>query len=252
MISNYVRESESITRDGQIWVEFKGHRRSMFSNPFEFPFHIGDIAIVEADRGEDAGEVKHVIDKIIHNDAKPAEFAVIRRATTKDMDRVGELRNYEEDALTTCTEKIELYNLPMNLIDAEYRFDGLKLIFYFTSDGRVDFRELVRDLAGTFRTRIELRQIGSRDEVKRFEGFGVCGYRLCCVSFMKSFQPITTQIAKAQNLILNPSKLSGLCGKLKCCLAFEADYYDIVERDQQLENTIETDNQEKDLNNLSD
>jgi len=213
------------TRRGSfIVVEFGGHRLELFNNPWEFPFKRGDSAIVEADRGQEAGLVKCVFSSLNENQSTP-EYDVIRRATVQDMLRINTMRKYENQALNTCRQKIRNHELPMKLVDAEYRFDGLKLTFYFTSDGRVDFRELVRDLAGTFRTRIELRQIGARDETKRSDGYGTCGRMLCCVSFIDCFQPITTQMAKVQNLILNPSKLSGRCGRLKCCLAFEYEAY---------------------------
>ncbi len=229
MIHDKAKNNNSIhpvQRGGKVWIEFKGQRREIFSNPYEFPFKKGDIAIVEADRGQDAGIVKHVASIAIDPETELPEFSVIRKATVRDREYIETLREREKDALKICQEKVERHNLPMKLIDAEMRFDGLKLIFYFTSEGRVDFRELVRDLAGAFRTRIELRQIGARDEVKKFEGYGVCGYPLCCVSFLSSFKPITTLMAKEQNLILNPSKLSGVCSKLKCCLAYEYEFYD--------------------------
>ncbi len=211
-------------RGNLIVVEFKGNRREVFGNPWEFPFKYNDIAIVEADRGQDAGRVKHLcIEK--NSGVTKTDFDVIRRGTTQDSQRIARLREYEVQALALCREKIIKHSLPMKLVEAEYRFDGLKLTFFFTADGRIDFRDLVKDLAGTFRTRIELRQIGARDETKRTDSYGSCGRRLCCVSFIDSFQPITTQMAKVQNLILNPSKLSGCCGRLKCCLAFEHDIY---------------------------
>ncbi|MCF7811214.1 stage 0 sporulation protein [bacterium] len=211
-------------RGSYVIVEFKGHRRDIFSNPYEFPFKQGDVAVTEADRGQDAGEVRCVHKSLPPIVEKP-EFSVIRKATIQDRQCIDRLREYEAQTLAVCRKKIKHHNLAMKLSEAECRFDGLKLTFFFTADGRVDFRDLVRDLAGTFRTRIELRQIGARDETKRFEGYGTCGRRLCCVSFLNEFQPITTQMAKTQNLILNPSKLSGWCSRLKCCLAFEYDSY---------------------------
>ncbi|MBM3325616.1 MAG: hypothetical protein FJY65_01335 [Calditrichaeota bacterium] len=209
-------------RGGRLCLEFKNHRRGIFNNPLEFPFEPGDYAIVEADRGEDAGRVNSLLPPA-DDDEMNSQFKVLRLANPEDMLRIERHRIWEAEALETCRSRIQKYNLPMRLIDAEYRYDELKLTFYFTAEGRVDFRDLVRDLAGTFRMRIELRQIGTRDQTKRWEGHGICGYRLCCVNFLESFKPITTQMAKEQNLILNPSKLSGLCGKLKCCLAFELD-----------------------------
>ena len=245
-------DNKAVNRGGMIWVEFKGHRRSAFSNPYEFPFKRGDIAVVEADRGEDAGTVRHVISSILNTGDEAPEFSVIRRATTQDHERLGLLRNREVEARDICQKKINAHKLPMNLVDSEYRFDGLKLIFYFTADGRVDFRELVKDLASSFRTRIELRQIGSRDEAKRIDSYGVCGYCLCCVSHLNYYQPITTTMAKAQHLILNPSKLSGLCGKLKCCLGYEYDYYENSNSEEPECPVKEPDVNDSDIENLSD
>lgn len=223
---NTTNRSELKQRQGGlVWIEFKGHRRAFYSNPFEFPFRLDDIAIVEADRGEDAGVVRFVALEKNGFASEAPQYAVIRRATSNDHERIESLRDKENEAYDSCLDMIEAHDLPMRLVDAEFRFDGLKLTFFFTADNRVDFRTLVRELAGEFRTRIELRQIGVRDEVKRDDGYGICGRRLCCVSFLNRFQPITTLIAKEQNLILNPTKLSGVCGKLKCCLIFEYANY---------------------------
>ncbi len=243
---------ENTRTGGLVWVEFKGHRRSFFSNPYEYPFRKNDIAIVEADRGEDAGVVNSVVTSSDEFEHIKPEYAVIRRATSQDKDRINWLKEREAEALSVCNEKIDWHGLPMKLVDTEYRFDGLKLIFYFTADGRVDFRELVRDLAGTFRTRIELRQIGARDEVKRSEGYGVCGYRLCCITYLTHFQPITTQLAKMQNLILNPSKLSGVCGKLKCCLNYEANHYEDREEPPRDLDIPSHEVDEREIDNISD
>ena len=207
-----------------VWVEFKGNRRELFGNPWEFPFTCNDIAIVEAERGQDAGSVKAILTDPRY-EGRIVEYDVIRRATMQDRQRIDRLREYENNSLQMCTKKIKEHELPMKLVDAECRFDGLKLTFYFTADGRIDFRELVKDLAGTFRTRIELRQIGARDETRRTVWFGSCGRLLCCACFLGRFQPITTHMAKTQNLILNPSKLSGRCSRLKCCMAFENELY---------------------------
>ena len=219
-----VNFERTAVRGSFILVEFKGHRRELFRNPWEFPFKPGDIVIVNADSGHDAGTVMHILAEL-NDTSKIPEYDVIRRTTLHDTKRIDRLREYEYQALELCRSKIKQHSLPMKLVEAEYRFDGLKLTFYFTADGRVDFRDLVRDLAGTFRTRIELRQIGARDETKRCDGYGTCGRRLCCISFLDYFQPITTQMARVQNLILNPAKLSGCCGRLKCCLAFEYEAY---------------------------
>jgi len=217
--------NSSPRRSGYLVIGFKGNRRELFSNPFEFPFKPGDTAIVEAERGQDAGTIRHVLGCALGcNDPQPP-FSVLRKASPQDRQRIERLREYEEQALTVCRRRAVNYKLQMKLVDAEYRFDGLKLTFFFISEGRVDFRDLVKDLAGAFRTRIELRQIGARDEVKRWDGFGPCGQKLCCVRFIGEFHPITTQMARKQNMILNPSKLSGVCGRLKCCLSFEYDLY---------------------------
>lgn len=246
------KETPPIHRDGLVWCEFKGHRRDVFSNPFEFPFRAGDIAIVESDRGHDAGKVKHVLAASIRPDKRTPEYKVIRKATFLDKERLELLSERERQAVEICGKKIKAHQLPMTLIDTEYRFDGLKLIFYFTAEGRVDFRELVRDLASAFRTRIELRQIGARDELRRWEGHGVCGCPLCCGNFLANFQPITTYMAKVQNLILNPSKLSGLCSRLKCCLAFEFADYEKELADQPQAELRDPDFEDTELDDMSD
>jgi cell fate regulator YaaT (PSP1 superfamily) len=207
-----------------ITVEFKGNRRLLFSNPLEFPFKLGDKVVVRVEKGEDLGTVVHLLDGLPEDRTTP-EFEVLRRATPKDVKTQEEYHTREGEAREICKEKISKHGLEMKLVDVEYQFDGRKLIFYFTADGRIDFRQLVKDLASTFRTRIELRQIGARDEMKRFGGLGPCGRRLCCVTFITEFCPITTQMAKDMNLPLNPSKISGCCGRLKCCLQYELDVY---------------------------
>jgi len=207
-----------------IGIEFKGNRRHLFNNPMEFPFRMGDYAVVRVEKGEDLGRIVHLIESLPEDRAKP-EFEVLRKATAKDLKTLEEYRTREEAAKETCKEKIAKHGLEMKLVDVEYQFDGRKLTFYFTADGRIDFRQLVKDLAATFRTRIELKQIGARDETRRFGGLGPCGLRLCCASFILDFCPITTQMAKDQNLPLNPSKISGCCGRLKCCLHHELAVY---------------------------
>ncbi len=243
-----VNGKKTVVRGSFVLVEFKGHRREIFRNPWEFPFKRGDIVIVEADKGQDAGKALHIFPEL-NDTSKTPEYDVIRRATLYDTKRIDRLREYEYQAIGLCRDKIKHHSLPMKLVEAEYRFDGLKLTFYFTADGRVDFRDLVRDLAGTFRTRIELRQIGARDETKRCDGYGSCGRRLCCISFMDYFQPITTQMARTQNLILNPAKLSGCCSRLKCCLVFEYEAYTNGLVDQQVTEVSEYDG---DIDKISD
>jgi cell fate regulator YaaT (PSP1 superfamily) len=205
-------------------VEFKGNRRAYFSNPMEFPLQIGNLVIVQVEKGEDMGRIVCLLGRLPDLMAAP-QFAVLRRATPKDVAAAKEYRVREISARAICLEKIAKNNLVMKLVDVEYQFDGRKLTFYFTADGRVDFRQLVKDLAAAFRTRIELRQIGARDETRRFSGSGPCGRLLCCSSFINEFCPITTQMAKDQNLPLNPSKISGCCGRLKCCLGYEIEQY---------------------------
>ena len=212
-------------RGGYVMVEFKGNRRDLFNNPKEFPFRRGDIAVVEVDRGQDAGLVRYVYASLLKPLPMPPPFAVIRRAGESDRLRIKSHRAFETQALTDGRQLVRRHNLPMKLVDAECRFDGLKLSLYFTAEGRVDFRELVRDLATAFHMRIDLRQIGARDELRRSDGYGPCGERLCCARFLKDFRPISAPMAKMQNLMINPSKLSGVCGRLKCCLAYEYDRY---------------------------
>lgn len=221
-----------LDKKGFVFVEFKGSRRGLYNNPYEFPFKVGDLAIVEANSGEDAGVVRHVLSNLTQLPIQKPLHSVIRKASSEDLRRISCHRENEAVATKLCRPKVEFYNLDMSIVDAEYRFDAMKLTFFFTSDSRVDFRELVRDLAHSFHIRIELRQIGSRDEMKRFGGYGVCGREVCCSHFLNSFNSISTQMAKNQNLILNPTKLSGLCGRLKCCLKFEYDSYEELETEE--------------------
>jgi len=155
---------------------------------------------------------------------------VIRIATPEDHQKVQENQRKEAEAFEICLKKIENHSLPMKLVDVEYTFDNNKIIFYFTADGRVDFRELVKDLASVFRTRIELRQIGVRDEAKMLGGLGPCGRPLCCTQFLGEFQPVSIKMAKEQNLSLNPAKISGLCGRLMCCLKYEQEFYEEIRK----------------------
>lgn len=207
-----------------IEVEFKGNRRQLFLNPMEYPFKIGDLTVVRVEKGEDLGCVVHLLEHLPEEHPE-AQYEVLRKATAKDISTLKDYRQKEITAKQICKEKIAKHGLEMKLVDVEYQFDGRKLTFYFTADGRIDFRQLVKDLAATFRTRIELKQIGARDETRRFGGFGPCGRDLCCASFIIEFCPITTQMAKDQDLPLNPNKISGCCGRLKCCLRHELDEY---------------------------
>ncbi|MGI6575921.1 MAG: PSP1 domain-containing protein [bacterium] len=209
-----------------VGVRFKPAGKIYYFDPGELVLTIGEKVVVETARGQEFGEVvvgnKEVTENEIVSPLKP----VVRIATAEDQRQVEENRKKEQSAFAACLGKIAEHQLPMKLIDVEYTFDNNKIIFYFTADGRVDFRELVRDLAAVFRTRIELRQIGVRDEAKMLGGLGTCGRVLCCKSFLGEFEPVSIRMAKDQNLSLNPTKISGICGRLMCCLRYEADAYE--------------------------
>ena len=207
-------------------VSFKGNKKVHYFNPKEIKVKPGDYVIVEADKGIDLGTVNKLGRLVALSEIKGEPKNLIRKAVDEDMEKLKENREKEAQAFLIAREKIKHHKLNMKLVDAEYQYDQNKLTFYFTSEKRVDFRELVKDLASKYRTRIELRQIGMRDEARRLGGLGVCGEPICCSSFMKTFEPITTQYAKDQHLPLNPSKLTGVCGRLKCCLVFEKKFYD--------------------------
>ncbi len=204
-------------------VEFKAQRLLHFRNPFGIDLFENQWVIVEAERGEDMGLINRVIDYDLPLKDKPR--AILRVATYEDQEKLHNNRDSEEESRTQCEEMIARHKLEMKLVDVEYQFDCNKLTFYFTADQRVDFRALVKDLASHYRTRIELRQIGVRDEARRLGGFGVCGLEQCCNSFIRDFQPISTQMARDQNLSLNPAKISGNCGRLLCCLQYEHQHY---------------------------
>ena len=209
-------------------IEFQGGRKAFYANPQEFPFLIGDMVVVQAERGEDMGMVVNM-GSLVDKRAGTGEFPqIIRKPSKEDLKKHKENKEHENLAFQDCKRRIEEHGLDMKLVGVEYQFDRNKITFYFTSEKRVDFRALVRDLAARYRTRIELRQIGVRDEAKRIGGVGVCGRKLCCRAFLREFEPIVTQYAKEQNLSPNPSKLSGACGRLMCCLRYEHDYYSQV------------------------
>ena len=208
-----------------IGVRFRNVGKVYYFSPRELDICVGDHVIVETARGVEYGFVvlgpKEVDDSKVIQPLKE----VIRIATPKDDAREESNRKKEKEAFEICQKKIRAHNLEMKLIDAEYTFDNNKMLFYFTADGRIDFRELVKDLASVFRTRIELRQIGVRDEAKMLGGLGVCGKPFCCASFMGEFQPVSIKMAKEQGLSLSPVKISGTCGRLMCCLKYEQDAY---------------------------
>jgi len=208
-----------------IGVRFKKLGKIYFFNPKNLHIKKGDKVIVETTQGEEIGEVvipnRHVDDEKIIGPLKK----VLRIATYKDYKRYDECKKIEKEAFKICEKKIKEHKLKMCLTDVECKFDNSKILFYFIADGRIDFRNLVKDLAGIYKTRIELRQIGVRDEVKRIGGNGICGRELCCCSFLSDFEAVSIKMAKEQNLSLNPSKISGNCGRLMCCLKYEDEVY---------------------------
>jgi len=206
-------------------VEFKGSRKEYFSNPDCLSVRSGDYVIVQAERGEDMGRViKKLPYEMEKQEKKPHN--ILRLAMPEDLNKLLANREKEKQCVKQCEKMITERNLEMKLVDAEFQFDNNKITFFFTAEKRVDFRELVKDLASTYKTRIELRQIGVRDEARRIGGFGVCGMSLCCTSFLREFEPISTQLAREQNLSLNPAKISGNCGRLLCCLRYEKEFYE--------------------------
>ena len=188
-------------------------------------FKVGDYVIVEADRGLDYGQVLSDMEAVLDNDAEEPLRKIVRKANPWDVVQVDKNKKKIKEAMDSCSKKIKERKLAMKLIDAEFSFDRSKIVFYFTAEGRVDFRDLVKDLASAFKTRIELKQIGVRDEAKMLGGLGPCGRALCCATHLKDFEPVTIKMAKEQNLPLNPTKISGLCGRLMCCLGYEYSTY---------------------------
>ena len=214
-----------------IGVRFRTAGKIYFFNPGNFEIKQGDHVIVETARGIEygtvIGEPKEVEEEKVVQPLK----SVLRIANKKDDEQEEANRQKEKDAFKICLEKIRKHNLQMKLIDAEYTFDNNKVLFYFTADGRIDFRELVKDLAAVFKTRIELRQIGVRDETKILGGIGICGRPLCCHTHLSEFAPVSIKMAKEQNLSLNPTKISGVCGRLMCCLKNEEETYEELNRE---------------------
>lgn len=213
-----------------IGVRFRTAGKIYFFEPLKFDVKRGDHVIVETARGIEYGTVvgdpKEVEDDKVIQPLKP----VLRVATARDTEQENANKQKEREAFKICLEKIKKHKLDMKLIDAEYTFDNNKVLFYFTADGRIDFRELVKDLASVFKTRIELRQIGVRDETKIMGGIGICGRTLCCHAHLSEFVPVSIKMAKEQNLSLNPTKISGMCGRLMCCLKHEEETYEYLNR----------------------
>lgn len=209
-----------------IGVRFKSVGKIYYFDPKDYDVKMGDKVIVETARGVECGEVALVDREIDETRFTNPVKGIIRLATPNDMKTIEKNRQKEKHAFKICEQKIAAHKLKMNLIDVECTFDNNKLLFYFTAESRVDFRELVKDLAAVFRTRIELRQIGVRDEAKMLGGLGICGQPFCCSRFLGEFQPVSIKMAKEQGLSLNPTKISGTCGRLMCCLKYEQDSYE--------------------------
>ena len=209
-----------------IGVRFKRLGKIYFFDPKWLEVKKGENVVVETAQGEEIAEVvipnRMIDEKKLANPLKK----VLRLASTRDLKHAEDCRKKEKEAFELCNKKIKEHKLEMTLTDVEYKFDNSKILFYFTADGRIDFRDLVKDLAAVYKTRIELRQIGVRDEVKRIGGNGVCGRELCCCSFLNDFETVSIKMAKEQNISLNPSKISGNCGRLMCCLKYEQEAYE--------------------------
>lgn len=208
-----------------VGVRFKKPGKIYFFDPQGMQIEKNDDVIVETAMGDEIAKVVIANREIDESKMVTPLKKVVRKATQEDLESQKRYKEKEPEAFQICKEKIKKYNLEMDLTDVEYRFDGSKIIFYFIADGRIDFRDLVKDLASVFKTRIELRQIGVRDEVKRIGGNGVCGRELCCCSFLDNFETVSIKMAKEQGIALNPSKISGNCGRLMCCLKYEQDVY---------------------------
>jgi len=224
-----------------VGVRFKKAGKVYYFDPDQFNIEAGANVIVETARGIEFGEVVIPMREVTDTEIVAPLKKVMRLATEEDTKHASENSIKEKEAFEICFQKIGIHNLDMKLIDVEYTFDNNKILFYFTADGRVDFRELVKDLAAVFKTRIELRQIGVRDESKMMGGIGVCGRVLCCSSYLGEFQPVSIKMAKEQGLSLNPTKISGTCGRLMCCLKYEQDAYEqIIKRAPKIGAIVET------------
>lgn len=217
-----------------VGIRFKPAGKIYYFDPGQLEIKVDSNVIVETVRGLEFGKVVIGNREILEEEAVLPLKKVIRLASPEDESQMETNKKKEIEAKEVCLKKINEHSLPMKLIDVEYTFDGSKVIFYFTAEGRVDFRELVKDLAAVFRTRIELRQIGVRDEAKMLGGIGSCGRVLCCASFLGDFEPVSIRMAKDQNLSLNPTKISGICGRLMCCLKYESEGYECIKRGAKL------------------
>lgn len=237
-IKNFNNENEQVEVIG---VRFKEGGKVYYFSPNGNVAKASDYAIVETSRGLEFGKVACTNKTVSSDEVVPPLRPVIRIATENDIKTNAENKRKEAEAIKVCQEKVAAHGLEMKLIEAEYTFDTSKLTFYFTADGRIDFRDLVKDLASTFRTRIELRQIGIRDEAKLMGGLGVCGRAFCCNTFLPDFCQVSIKMAKEQNLSLNSAKISGACGRLMCCLKFEHDTYAYeIKRTPPVDSTVKT------------
>ncbi len=248
LVELIVNEFEYTDQRRIIEVRYKGARKEFVEvgGEEDIPLRVNDLVLVESERGLDAGFVS-MTGSLVHAKRKAKKLSgeplgrLSRKAVKADAERFNRNRASELEAMRVCRARVDTFMLPMKLVDAEWQFDHHRITFYFTADGRVDFRELVRDLAAIFRTRIELRQIAVRDEAKRIGGMGICGRELCCTTHLGRYEHITLDHAKGQGLQLNPTKLSGQCGRLKCCLLYELDsYVDGLKRFPPIESTIRT------------
>lgn len=208
-----------------VGIRFRPAGKIYYFDPANFTLPVDTFVIVETARGVELGQVVLGLRQVAEKEVVLPLKKVLRIATAEDLEEMKTNQAKEEQAKEICLQKIKKHGLPMKLVDVEYTFDASKIVFYFTADGRVDFRELVKDLASVFRTRIELRQIGVRDEAKLLGGLGSCGRELCCATFLGDFEPVSIKMAKEQNLSLNPTKISGICGRLMCCLNYEKTCY---------------------------
>ncbi len=226
-----------------IGIRFRDGGKIYSFDPVNFSVDVDDRVVVETARGAELGIVAEGRHSVSEESIVAPLRQVLRIATDADIKTASELREKEKDAVVTCQKKVEAHNLEMKVINAEISFDGSKIIFYFTADGRIDFRNLVKDLAAVFRTRIELRQIGVRDEAKMLGGLGICGRPFCCSSFLDDFQPVSIKMAKEQNLSLNQAKISGTCGRLMCCLKYEQEAYeDLIKSTPKVGTEVKTPN----------
>jgi len=213
-----------------VGVKFKKTSKTYYFDPKDIPLQEGDGAIVETARGLEYGEIVMGPTQVEDEKVVAPLKSVVRKATAGDYKRMEQNQQQEKQAFSVFEQKIAQHKLVMKPVEVEYAFDGSKITFFFTADGRVDFRELVKDLAHHFRARIELRQIGVRDEAKMLGGLGKCGCPICCKRFLSEFSPVSIKMAKEQNISLNPTKISGLCGRLMCCLGYEQKYYEEMNR----------------------